>query len=326
MKATAKAPANIALIKYWGKQDEKQRLPLNSSISMNLSHCYTISTVEFSSLYKKDQFQILGEKASVKEKERVIKHLDRIRKKSGISLKARVVTKNSFPKSSGLASSASGFAALTLAATKAAGLDLKEKELSILARLGSGSASRSIPDGFVEWKKGKTSKQSYAYSLYPPDYWDLRDLVTVVIDSLKKVSSTEAQRLVHQSSYFSARLKELSKRIQKIKQAFRTKDFPLLGKLIEEEAVSLHVVAMTSKPAIFYWNETTMRIIKAVQKWREQGLMVYFTIDAGPNVHLFCQAKDEREVLKKVKEISGVLDVITNKPARGGRLVSNHLF
>jgi len=326
MKSTAKAPANIAFIKYWGKQDEKLRTPLNSSISMNLSNCYTITTVEFSGKYKRDSFFILNEKTTAKEKEKVFKHLDRVRKKAGINLKAKVISKNSFPKSRGIASSASGFAALTLAAAKAAGLNLKERELSVLARLGSGSACRSIPDGFVEWKKGKSSDNSFAYSLYPANYWEKRDVVVIVQKQEKKVGSTSGMKGVRTSLFCKARLASINKRIKKLKKSFKNKDFKLLGKIIEEETINMHGVMMTQKPALFYWNGETIKIIKAVQEWRRYGLLVYFTIDAGPNVHLICQAEGEKEIAKKVKKLGGVLDVIINKPAKGAHIIKKHLF
>ena len=148
MKATAIAPSNIAFIKYWGKKDEDLKIPENGSISMNLSNLLTTTTVEFNSEFKEDSI-LVNNKVDVKETNKVIKHLDLIRKKANIFLKVKVVSKNNFPDGTGLSSSASGFAALTLAATKAIGLDLNEKELSSLARQGSGSACRSIPDGFV---------------------------------------------------------------------------------------------------------------------------------------------------------------------------------
>lgn len=341
MKATAKAPANIALIKYWGKKDEKLRLPLNSSISMNLSNCYTVATVEFSKRFQKDFVGISSVEAKKlpthrpfghavgkdgKEEKRVITHLERIRKLAKSNLKAKVVSKNSFPQSAGIASSASGFAALTLAATKAVGLDLSEKEFSILARLGSGSACRSIPDGFVEWKKGKTSKDSFAYSLYPPNYWDLRDIIVIVQKKEKKIGSSSGMKNVKTSPFFKARLASINGRIRKIKQALKEKDFKLLGETIEEEAINMHCVIMTQKPALFYWNSVTIEIIKAVQKWREKYLSVYFTIDAGSSIHLICQAKDEKEVVKRINQLNGVLDVIINKPARGAHIINKHLW
>ncbi|MCL4365872.1 diphosphomevalonate decarboxylase, partial [Patescibacteria group bacterium] len=158
MKATAQAPSNIAFTKYWGKKDEVLRLPENGSISMCLSNLLTTTTVEFSPAYTEDEITINGGGVEENEAKRVIKHLDRVRKISGISEKAKMVSNNNFPSGTGLSSSASGFAALTLAASKAAGLDLPEKDLSILARQGAGSACRSIPSGFVEWLDGDTSE------------------------------------------------------------------------------------------------------------------------------------------------------------------------
>jgi diphosphomevalonate decarboxylase len=129
MKATAKAPANIALIKYWGKKDEALRIPANDSLAICLDKAFTVTTVEFSTSYQKDKVVIDKKEAQGQEGERVVKHLERIRKKAGIKLFAQVVSENSFPTAAGLASSASGFAALTLASSKAAGLSLSEKDL-----------------------------------------------------------------------------------------------------------------------------------------------------------------------------------------------------
>ena len=342
-KTTAKAPANIAFIKYWGKQNEKLRLPLNSSISMNLSNCYTITTVEFSKRFSEDFVEIrvieaknlltawpfghlVGKKQEWKEKGRVITHLERIRRLAKSKLKAKVISQNSFPISAGIASSASGFAALTLAASRAAGLNLKEHELSILARLGSGSACRSIPDGFVEWRKGKNSDESFAHSLYPADYWELRDIVVLVRTQEKKASSTSGMKKVKTSPFLILRLAGMDKRIKKLKKALKNKDFKLLGEIIEKETINMHEVMITQKPALFYWSRKTKEIIQTVQAWREKGLLVYFTIDAGPNVHLICQAKNEKKVTRELKKISGIIDIIINKPAKGAQLINKHLF
>src|SRR5690348_6851267 len=168
MKATAIAPANIAFIKYWGKKDAGLRLPYNPSISMNLNGATTTTTVEFSGSNTKDSVELLEEGGFHQEETiRVIQHLDIIRQKAGVKTYARVATKNTFPRATGAASSASGFAALTVAAAEALGMKLSEKELTMLARLGSGSACRSIPDGFVKWEAGETSEASFAHSLYP---------------------------------------------------------------------------------------------------------------------------------------------------------------
>lgn len=344
MKATAIAPANIALIKYWGKKDEELRLPLNSSISMNLSNCLTTTTVEFSPAYKKDTFFLSDNSKSDKEKNRVFKHLDRIRKLTKISLKAKVVTKNNFPSSSGIASSASGFAALTVAACAAAGLQLPElfynfsaralklsktiteKELTILARIGSGSACRSIPDGFVEWSTGDTSENSYAYSLYPETYWDLRDIILIVSNTEKKIGSSKGMESVWSSPLMQERLKTEDVRLKKMKNALQGKDFSLLGETMEADCLSMHAVMQTQNPPLFYWTKETLEIIKVVYKKRESGLPVFFTIDAGPNVHLFCEGKLEKEVVNKFKSLKGVKSLIINKLAVGARLSEKELF
>lgn len=302
MKATAIAPANIAFIKYWGRKDAKLRLPYNPSISMNLSECVTTTTVEFSRDFEAD---------SVTEgfgTERILKHIDRMRKLAGSNEKVRVITQNSFPKSTGIASSASGFAALTVAAAAALGLTLSEKELTMLARLGSGSACRSIPDGFVKWEG------EFAYSLYPPDYWDLRDILVIIENKAKDVSSSAGHDAAPTSPLFQKRLQALPSRIARCEHALRTKDFIALGQVIEEDCLDMHRVMQTQTPPLYYWNENTKLVMRDIKK---SGLPVYFTIDAGPNVHVICEAKDEKRVVECLKNWK----IIVNKPAEGAHLV-----
>src|SRR3990167_844609 len=193
MKATAQAPSNIAFVKYWGRKDEELRLPENGSISMNLSTLLTTTTVEFGH-FDNDEVIFNGITERL-ENNRAVKHIDRIRKLANLNKKVKIVTQNNFPTGTGLSSPASGFAALTIAAAFAAGLKLSERELSILARQGSGSACRSIPNGFVELLDGDTSETSYAYSIFPPDYWDIADVVVILTEEQKDVSTTEGQRL-----------------------------------------------------------------------------------------------------------------------------------
>ena len=336
MKATAVAPSNIAFIKYWGKADEALRIPLNASISMNLSSAYTTTTVEFSNLYKTDEVYLTPSSETYKhsrplefvgsEKKRIIEHVDRIRENAGIHTRAKIVTRNTFPHGAGIASPASGFAALTVAACKAAGVTLSEKELTIIARLGSGSACRSIPDGFVLWEKGKISSESYAYSLYPADFWDVRDILVIVDFGLKKVSTSDGMKLVSTSPLWKTRVAGVPSKVTKMKTAFAEKDFTSLGELIEEDCLDMHHVMQTQIPPVFYWSDMTKQITKAVGDWRTAGLSVYFTVDAGPNVHLIVEGKDELEVLEKLKNFPGVLQVIVNKPAPGAHQINDHLF
>lgn len=325
MKATAIAPSNIAFIKYWGKKDEALRLPENGSISMNLSNLLTTTTVEFNSKYKEDGVTINGVQES-NEQSRAIKHLGRIRKLAGINDKAKVVTNNNFPTGTGLSSSASGFAALTVAGAVAAGLSLSEKELSILARQGSGSACRSIPDGFVEWLDGDTSETSYAVSLYPQDYWDIADVVAVVSKNKKEVSTTEGQKLVGSSPFFPVRLEKIKDKIEKIKLYLAEKNFQAFGELLESEALELHSIMLTSKPSLIYLLPASLKIMHLVKKWRAEGLQVYFTVNTGQDIHLICQKKDVDAVIKKLSGTEEVSKTIVNYPAKGAYLLEDHLF
>jgi len=326
MKSTAIAPSNIAFIKFFGKTNDELRLPANSSISMNLSAASTVTSVEFSSKYRQDNIEIVGERFSEKEKFRISGHIDRIRKLAKIKQFAKVVTQNSFPKSSGIASSASGFAAITLAATAALGLSLSEKELTILARLGSGSAARSIPDGFVQWTKGDKSNNSYAYSLYPPNYWDIVDILAVLEDNPKSVSTTDAHKLASSSPFYKQRIEGMDEKIEKLKYALKRRDFISFGKILEEEALNMHAIMLTTTPPLLYWIGNTIELILAVWQWRQKGLELYFTIDAGTNVHLICEGKNQQNVVSTLNSLKIVKSIIINKPSSGARLINNHLF
>lgn len=325
MKATAKAPANIAFIKYWGKRDEILRLPVNNSVSMNLSDIFTTTTVEFLKNIKKDEIRINNETLSVKEKERIVEHLNRVRAVADIKDYARVVTQNNFPKGTGIASSASGFAALTLAAVSAAGLGLDEKAVSILARQGSGSACRSVPDGFVEWEAGNCSEDSFSFSIFPQTWWNLRDIVVLISKKSKRVSSSEGHSLTESSPFYKTRIQGMSDKIKDLKDALKNKDFGKFGLITETEALNMHAVMMTSTPPIFYWLPKTLELMLLTRKWREEQLPVYFTIDAGSSIHLICEGKSEKRVTKNLKD-NGFDNFVINKPSRGTHLVDEHLF
>jgi diphosphomevalonate decarboxylase len=325
MKASSVAPSNIAFIKYWGKKDEVLRLPENGSISMNLSNLLTTTTVEFNPSFKEDSITINGVQEE-NEGSRAIKHLDRIRLLAKITDKAKVVTTNNFPTGTGLSSSASGFAALTVAAASAAGLNLPEKELSILARQGSGSACRSIPNGFVEWLDGETSETSYAVSIYPETYWEIADVVAVVSKNKKEVSTTEGQKLVGTSPFFKVRLANIKSKIELIKKYMAEKNFTAFGELLEAEALELHSIMLTSKPSLIYLLPGSLKIMHLVKKWRQEGLEVYFTVNTGQDIHLITQKKDVHTLVQKLAEVEEVSKTIINDPAKGAHTVESHLF
>lgn len=325
-KITAIAPANIAFIKYWGKRSNILRIPLNDSISMNLSGAQTTTTVEWIPSLAHDEISFLGEQISTGETERITKHLDRIRRLAHKNIYARVVTKNSFPKGTGIASSASGFAALTVAAADAIGLKLSEKEITILARLGSGSACRSIPDGFSWWHAGRKSSDSYAESLYSEAWWNIRDVVCIVSKEAKKISSTEGMDTVKTSPYWKNRVRQIPEKIDQMQSAISARDINVFGTLLEEDAISMHCVMMTQKPPLFYWNDATLRVMDAVYELRKNGVPAYYTMDAGPNVHILCEETNGEIVKSAMENVFGIQSVIVNAPARGTHCIEQHLF
>lgn len=326
MKTTAIAPSNIAFTKYWGKKDEVLRLPENGSVSMSLSNLLTTTTVEFSPKFKKDEIIINGGGVEEGEGERVIKHLDRVRQIAEIEYKARMVSNNNFPMGTGLSSSASGFAALTLAAVTAAELKLSEKELSILARQGSGSACRSIPSGFVEWLDGDTSDTSYATQIFPPDWWAITDVVAVVSEGKKEVSTSIGQQTAASSPFMEVRKAHMKEKNDLVKKLIKDKNFKEFGELIEAEALELHSIMLTQYPPLIYWTPGTLRIMKLISHWRAEGLPVYFTINTGQDIHLICEQENVDKVQGKLKELDFVKEIIVNTPGKGTHLTNSHLF
>lgn len=319
MKIKAQAPSNIAFVKYWGRKDEVLRLPENGSISMNLSNLITTTEVEFGD-FENDSIIINGVEESL-ENNRGVKHLDRIRALAKIDQKARVVTSNNFPTGTGLSSSASGFAALTLAASKAAGLDLSEKDLSILARQGSGSACRSIPDGLVEWMDGDTSETSYGVSVFSPDYFDIADVIAVVSTEKKFLATSEGQKSARSGIFFEKRLEGIPEKIKKVKKLIEEKNFSDFGDIVEREALEFHSILFTSNPPLFYWTPGTVAVMKYVQSLRREGLECYFTINTGQDVHVICKKEDAEKVSVKLKELPEVIKTIINFPSLGAHLI-----
>jgi diphosphomevalonate decarboxylase len=326
MKTTALAPANIAFLKYWGKTNDALRLPANTSFSMNLSGATTTTTVESSDSYEKDIVEFVDDVVSSHETKRIIDHIDILRSIARSTQRVRIKTKNSFPKGTGVASSASGFAALTVAAASSLGLSLSEKELTILSRKGSGSACRSIPDGFVLWEKGTSDETSYARSIAPSTYWELRDILCIVDTSMKKISTTDGHTTVATSPLWEKRIEQLPSVQEKMINAFMSKDFPKFGQLLEDECLNMHAVMQTQDPPLHYFTETTHSLIKTIQTWRTDGLPVYFTIDAGPNVHVICEKENEQRIVDMVSTLSGISRVMVNAPAKGTMIQDTHLF
>ncbi len=325
MKASAKAPGNIAFIKYWGKKNPEINLPENGSLSVCLDTMNTVTTVEFSKDFKVDSITIDGNSAD-RELARILRHINEIRKMAKITDKVRMVSKNSFPNASGLASSASGFAALAVAGSKAAGLNLPQKELSILARHGSGSAARSIPDGYVEWLNGDDNLSSYSYSMFPANHWDLAAIAVVITTEKKDVSTTAGHAITTSSPFYKLRIKSLPNYIDEMKKTIADKDFEKFGEMLEAECLNFVSMSLTSSPYIIYWEPTTIRIMKLCKKLRDKNLLAYFTMDAGPQPVIYCLQRDALKISKIINETEGVIDTIISRPTIGTRLIEDHLF
>ncbi|MDK1081993.1 MAG: diphosphomevalonate decarboxylase [Anaerolineae bacterium] len=320
--ATALAHPNIAFIKYWGNRDNDLRLPSNSSISMNLDGLFTRTTVTFSASFKTDSLRIGKKSIPGSGLGRVNDILDLVRELAGISEPAEVVSENNFPSSAGIASSAAAFAALALAASHAAGVTLTEHELSRLARRGSGSACRSIPGGFVEWHAGIEEADSFATSIAPPEHWDLVDCVAIVSAVRKKTGSTEGHAVAATSPLQAARVADAPRRLDLVRQAVLERDFDTLATVAELDSDMMHAIMMTSNPGLFYWQPASITIMESVRDWRASGIPVFYTVDAGPNIHVICPQQQAQSVERRVRELPGVNDVLVANSGGPAQIVS----
>ena len=320
--ATAVSCPNIAFIKYWGNRENTLRLPINGSISMNLDGLSTRTTVSFQPSLPFDQLIINGHEVMGQGLDRVSYILDIIRGMANVYDQAEVMTENNFPSGAGIASSASAFAALALAGSKAAGLNLSEPELSRLARRGSGSASRSIPGGFVEWQVGITDEDSYAFSIAQPDHWKLVDCIAVVSASHKKTGSTEGHAIAPTSPLQEARVADTPRRLEICRNAILNRDFNSFASIVELDSDMMHSVMMTSTPALHYWKPASVKVMEAVRQWRGDGLPTCYTVDAGANVHVICLEAEAHIIDKRLREIEGVKDVLVARPGGAAKIVN----
>jgi diphosphomevalonate decarboxylase len=324
ISATAVAGTNIALVKYWGKRDEALNLPATGSLSLTLDRLGTRTRVTFDGGDgAADRVLLDGAPAAEKVAARVTTFLDRVRARAGIAARATVVTDNSVPTAAGLASSASGFAALALAAAAAAGLDLAPTELSVLARLGSGSAARSIFGGFVEMARGARADGSDA-AAHPLDAgagWDVRLVVAITAAGEKALGSTAAMRRTAETSpYYEAWVRGVDGDLAAARAAITARDLPALGAVAERSAMRMHASAMAADPAILYWNPATIAAMARVRGLRAEGASAFFTVDAGPHVKVLCDARQAEVVAAALAETPGVLRTLIAAPGPGARL------
>ncbi len=304
----ATAPSNIAVLKYWGKSDPAYQWPANDSISMTLSRAFTDCRAQPWD-GPDHRIKLNGEVIERASDPKIFCHVDFMLREFRSSVKLMIDSRNSFPTGCGMASSASGFAALTLAVAAASSsvgvvremLDDENgwQSLARYARLGSGSATRSMAGGFVHWHRGDDPEAQKVKKLGSQD-WELHDLVAIFSDTPKKVGSTEAHRLAWTSPLFAPRLALLEDRAKSILAAIAERDLTALGPIIEQEALEMHAVIMSSTPPVFYFGKEVGEFLAWLRTTRKQlGLSVYFTMDAGPNVHMLGGPKDI-EILRKI--------------------------
>lgn len=320
MKATARAHTNIALIKYWGKRNEQLFLPMNNSISITLDRFYTTTSVTFRDDLSADAFVLDGKELGGKEQEKISNFLDLVRQTTHHRGYAVVDSLNEVPTAAGFASSASGFAALAAASTRALGFDISSEGLSVLARQGSGSASRSIYGGYAEWHKGERldGTDSFATQILPENGWDLSVLSVMVEGKQKKVLSREGmQRTVETSPFYAGWLDSLEVDLSAARKAIHTQDFEQLGIVLERNALKMHATTLGANPPFLYWTGATIDVMQVVQELRESGVLAYFTIDAGPNVKVICQPADEKIVQDRLLQLKCVQDIFLCHPGPG---------
>lgn len=308
MEASARACANIALAKYWGKADVKRNVPAVPSISLTLDQLVTETRVRFDASLDADLVRLDGRRATAAEAKRVTAMLDRVRREARFRLKAQITSHNHFPTAAGLASSASGFAALAAAASAAAGLRFHARHLSALARASSASAARSIYGGFVELPAGQRGDADLAARpIAAPGHWNLRLVVAATEPGPKKVGSTEGmERSRKTSPFYDAWLKQAPKWARKIKRAIKERDLDTLGSAMEQSTLAFHCCAITSDPPILYWAPATLAAMGTVRDLRERGVSVWATMDAGPHVKALCGVGDASRVRQALDRTSGV--------------------
>jgi diphosphomevalonate decarboxylase len=316
---TARACANIALVKYWGKRDGSLNLPATGSLSLTLDALTTETTVAFDDSLPADALELDGRPAGPEEVSRLTLFLDLVRSLTGVPIHARVTSKNNFPTASGLASSASGFAALALAATRASDLELDPKALSILARRGSGSAARSVFGGFVRMHAGPGNEDAFAEPVarIAPGLLDrIRMVVAVVGGGVPKThgSRDAMEHTAATSPMYRAWLELVPGDLEQAEAAIAAGDLEALGTLAEANALAMHASAIAARPAILYWRPATLAVLAEVRGLRATGQAAWATMDAGPHVKVLTTADDAELVSRALVDVPGVTAVTVSGP------------
>jgi len=336
---TVEVPSNIALVKYWGKRDPERQWPANDSLSMTLNAAKTITTARvgngagLDSLRREDQN---GKLVAVDQGDKALRHLAFLRRELGMEGALELTTRNTFPTGCGIASSASGLGALTLAAIAAwtqastlgelasAGFD--RERLAALARLGSGSACRSFHGGYVMWGAGSEPDRQTVMQVHDSDHWQLADLICIVSREEKAISSSAGHLTAATSPLYRPRLAGLPERMRRVRAALAARDLDALGTQIEAEALEMHSVMMTATPSLRYLQDASCELLTWLRSEREsRGLPAYFTIDAGPNIHVICSQKDSDKVASRILAAFPKVSIINDSTGGGPSMTGRHL-
>ncbi|HWN39866.1 MAG TPA: diphosphomevalonate decarboxylase [Gammaproteobacteria bacterium] len=321
-RATARAGANFALVKYWGKADARLNVPAVGSISITLDALFTETEVELTPAERSDELVLDGKRRD-DDLAKISACVDLLRRKAGVDTRVRVVTRNNFPTGAGLASSASGFAALVRATEGALGLTLSPRERSIVARQGSGSAARSIFGGFVEMHAGTAAdgNDSFAEPLLESMEWPLEVVIAVTAKGEKEIGSRSGMtRSATSSPYYAAWVAGQPPDLAAARSAIRARDFAALAEVAEHNCLKMHAAALAAQPPLVYWNGATVECLHAVRRLRAGGVPVFFTIDAGPQLKAVCLPGARLEVERTLRGVPGVLELLTSALGPGAEL------
>lgn len=308
-KIRSKAHANIALIKYWGKENEDIIIPNTNSLSLTLDKLYTVTEVSFIDS-SRDVFYLDDILQDEKQHKKISKYIDNFRKISGIDKRVLINSYNHVPTAAGLASSASGMACLAMGLNKLFELNYDLKDVSKLARLGSGSASRSVYGGFVEWVKGNDHESSYAMKIDEADF-DIAMIILVLNENKKKISSREAmKKTIETSPLYKGFVDSQEDDLKNIKKAIKNKDTKSIGEIAEHNAMKMHATMLSSNPPIMYFEENSIKAINIVKDLREEGILAYYTMDAGSNVKIICKMSESEKIKEKLQKYFSNKDII----------------
>ena len=324
MKAAVRARANIALIKYWGKADVALNVPAVGSISIALDGLWSETEVEFDESLSADTLVLDGQSRS-EQLARVTQCLDLLRARADVESCARGISHNNFPTGAGLASSASGFAALATAAARALDLEISPRSLSIIARQGSGSAARSIFGGFVEMHAGllPDGTDSFAEPLLAADVWPLEVVIAITERGEKAVGSRAGmEQSAASSPYYPDWVTTSPADLSRGRHAILSQDFENLADVAEHSCLKMHAAAMAAQPPLIYWNAATVACLHAVRDLRRSGVPVFFTIDAGPQLKAVCEPGAGRDVEQTLRDVPGVLDTLVTGLGPGVEQIS----